>query len=153
MTNTMERYEFDGNTALARQHEPRLSVCDDEFSYHGERPSKRRESHPSTASGMVASQVEALRVCVVVLVIGVALMFAAFVGEGAHEAIASRRISSMPTETISVYPGETLWGVAQDHPVDGVSTKELVEWLEWRNDLSSSLLTPGQTLLIPVVGK
>ncbi len=55
-----------------------------------------------------------------------------------------------PTVEINVREGDTLWGIARSHSIEGVSTYDLVEWLYEQNELSNSCLTPGQTLRVPV---
>lgn len=52
------------------------------------------------------------------------------------------------TQTIKVVSGDTLWGLAEAHPVKGVSTKDVVSWLKEMNHLEGSSLNPGQVLVV-----
>ena len=54
----------------------------------------------------------------------------------------------MLRSTITVGAGDSLWTIASDYPVDGVSTPELVEWLKDENDLTSAALALGQSLTV-----
>ena len=84
-----------------------------------------------------------LSLCVVLVA------FATQAAEEAHRSHAQQLISSQPTEVMHVCEGDTIWGIARSHQVDGVSTIELVQWLRERNGLSSACLFPGQALLVP----
>ena len=50
---------------------------------------------------------------------------------------------------ITVGTGDSLWAIASAHPVEGVSTPELVDWLIDTNDLSGAALALGQSLTVP----
>lgn len=54
-----------------------------------------------------------------------------------------------PMQSVSVSAGDTLWDLAEEHPVDGLSTYETVKLIESQNNLSSSDLSLGQTLKVP----
>lgn len=60
-----------------------------------------------------------------------------------------RRISDRPLETVYVGTGDTIWDWANKRRVRGVSTADLVTWIVEHNDLESSCLMPGQTLVVP----
>ncbi len=64
--------------------------------------------------------------------------------------LTKERLELRPTMEINVREGDTLWGIARSHSIEGVSTYDLVEWLYEQNELPSSCLAPGQTLRIPV---
>lgn len=51
--------------------------------------------------------------------------------------------------TIYVQPGETLWSIASEHPVKGVSTQELVQYISGENGISNSALMPGDKIVVP----
>ena len=46
-------------------------------------------------------------------------------------------------------PGESIWSIAENHPVNGCSTAEVVEFITQENELSSSMLSSGQQLSVP----
>ncbi len=53
------------------------------------------------------------------------------------------------TCAISVGPQQTLWDVAQEHPIDGLSTAQTVDAIRSLNKMSDSSLAVGQILLVP----
>lgn len=68
--------------------------------------------------------------------------------------IASRRafdIASASTSqtVISVQSGDTLWDIAEEHPVSDLSTSDTVALIRSWNNLSSSELSIGMDLLVP----
>lgn len=50
---------------------------------------------------------------------------------------------------ISVQSGDTLWDIAEEHPVSHLSTADTVALIRSWNDLSSSELSIGMDLLVP----
>ena len=46
--------------------------------------------------------------------------------------------------------GDTLWSMAEDHPIDGLTTQQCVRWVIDRNGLDDAVLTPGQVLELPL---
>lgn len=154
MSTVCNTYEFDGTSALKHEDPPRFSVYD---GVTGPVPAKAGHHVPAPARhelfSALSGQAESLRVTLLVMLIGLSLMLAGFIADSAHISEVERRISTLPTEEVRVYSGQTLWAIAEEHPVDGVTTTELVDWIEQSNGLSANSLVPGQTLFIPVVGK
>lgn len=81
------------------------------------------------------------------LIIAFAAVFASS-GLSAREAVASR-MEAVPTESVRVLDGESLWSIAEKHGVDGVSTRDVVSWIKAKNGISVSTLSAGQSLLVP----
>lgn len=50
---------------------------------------------------------------------------------------------------VSVDPSGTLWEIAAEHPVEGLSTAQTVDLIRDENGLASSTLHTGQTLVVP----
>ncbi len=50
---------------------------------------------------------------------------------------------------VSVQSGDTLWDIAEEHPVSNLSTSDTVALIRSWNDLSSSELSIGMDLLVP----
>ena len=61
------------------------------------------------------------------------------------------KLQYAPVETITVQPGDSLWKIAEDHSVSGVSTTDMVRYVQKINHISSDRLVSGQLLKIPVV--
>ncbi len=52
----------------------------------------------------------------------------------------------------TVRRGDTLWDIASDHVAPGDDVRVLVDEIRRHNDLGSSVIIPGQILLIPISG-
>lgn len=52
--------------------------------------------------------------------------------------------------SVTVQPALTLWDLASAHPVEGLSVPATVALIKAENHLSSALIYPGQTLLVPL---
>lgn len=48
-----------------------------------------------------------------------------------------------------VQPGDSLWAIASEHRVPGMSTQEVVAWLQERNGLDDALLIAGTEVAVP----
>ena len=53
--------------------------------------------------------------------------------------------------TYTVKPGDTLWEIASDMTAEGDDVRVLVQEVRRLNDLSTSLIMPGQKLALPVL--
>lgn len=54
------------------------------------------------------------------------------------------------TSSITVHAGESLWTIAQEHPVEGLSTAQTVQLIMHMNDLADSTIAAGRPLHVPV---
>jgi len=54
--------------------------------------------------------------------------------------------------THTVRSGDTLWGIAAAYVSPGDDVRVLIEDIRHDNDLDSSVIVPGQVLLIPIGG-
>ena len=61
-----------------------------------------------------------------------------------------RASSEMATQAVQVQVGDTLWSIAEAHPIAGLTTAQAAESISRSNRLSNSALYSGQTLLVPV---
>ena len=68
---------------------------------------------------------------------------------GIHATRVHNRLVACDTCEVRVLPGQTMWSLAQEHGVEGVSESELVSWIRDANGLDSALLMPGQLLVVP----
>lgn len=89
----------------------------------------------------------------VALLAGLAVVAAVTLASVASDAVISvsrtRALEGVATTTITVAPGDSLWGIAAERPVKGVDTAELARWISETNALSDATLRPGQTLRVP----
>ena len=54
-----------------------------------------------------------------------------------------------PCETITVCSGDSLWTIADEHPVEGRTTAEVVRFIREYNNLADTCLYPGMELNVP----
>ncbi|UFN46450.1 LysM peptidoglycan-binding domain-containing protein [Nocardioides okcheonensis] len=102
-------------------------------------PARARSSVRLTRRGRLVVFLTAL---VVTLVVAVALAGGAVGTDSAGEQV--------PTETITVAPGDTLWDIASGVAVDG-DVRDAMTQIERLNALESASLSAGQKLRVPVV--
>jgi hypothetical protein len=53
------------------------------------------------------------------------------------------------SQSLKVHGGDTLWTLASQHPVKGMSTAEVVDMLAQSNGLAGYSLAPGQVITVP----
>ncbi len=70
----------------------------------------------------------------------------------ATQARIDEALSQATLEMVTVMPGDTLWQIAERHPVDGCTTSQLVDYIRCVNDLSQSSLSVGMRLEVPTIG-
>ena len=102
-------------------------------------PARARSTVRLTRRGRLVVFVTAL---FVTLAVAVALAGGAVGTDSAGEQI--------PTEVVTVAPGDTLWGIASDIAVDG-DVRDAMSQIERLNALDTSSLSAGQKLRVPVV--
>lgn len=56
---------------------------------------------------------------------------------------------SVPTEYVAISEGDTLWSIAERHPIDGLTTRQCVMWIVAANGMDGSVVFPGQVLEVP----
>lgn len=82
------------------------------------------------------------------LVLVFALLAAMFsVAEGSRSAF-ENALDSTPTQYVEVFEGDSLWSLAEEHPVSGMTTQETTELIRAWNDLDHATLQPGMELLV-----
>ena len=77
------------------------------------------------------------------------LMLAAFVVFGAHSAATGEAGAPVPTQTVEVGEGDTLWGLASQVAEPG-HVREMILQIQELNALSGAALVEGQEIAIPV---
>ena len=58
-------------------------------------------------------------------------------------------VSTVPSTEYVVVSGDSLWSIAETHPMEGHSASEVVTWIMERNGLEGGLIVPGQHLAVP----
>lgn len=130
-------YATDGTAALAMQREPRLRlVYDSRYDAKRNHRNNRRGARPGFGALLVISMIL------------VASALSTYVSNARYASV-QQLIEGAQTETICVTSGDTLWTVAAEHEVPGTNTADVVEWIKTHNELDSSMLKPGQRLVVP----
>ena len=88
-----------------------------------------------------------LRVAVLAIVC-IFVFVATFNISSAISAPTYEMIENVKLQSIHAKQGQSLWEIAETYDVEGVSTPDMVSAIRDWNGLDSSLLQPGQTLLV-----
>ena len=87
------------------------------------------------------------RVVAVLLLLG--LLLAVLTVYGSHSAATGEPGTPVPTRTVEVGEGDTLWGIASDVAEPG-QVRDMVHQIQELNALSGSSLQVGQEIAVPV---
>lgn len=83
-----------------------------------------------------------------ILVLVSAMLAAMFsVAAGSRSAF-ENALDSTPTQYVEVIEGDSLWTLAEEHPVSGLTTQETTKLIRAWNDLDHATLQPGMELLV-----
>ena len=100
-----------------------------------------------------SSKPESRRHALAMSLLAGALALVLFIGASSYCSARAARydvyISSLDTTTLVVKSGESLWQIAEDHPIEGFDTAQTVSVLKTWNSLESSALQPGMLLVVP----
>lgn len=111
-------------------------------------------SSPSSISSQAAvrhgSLHEVLKLRVFFATCFVFLVFLGFVVTHFDTLRTKSSLDNSATEIVRVHSGDTIWSIAEDHPIDNVTTNDVVDYIIEVNDLEGGLIRPGQTICIPV---
>jgi len=53
------------------------------------------------------------------------------------------------TQSLQIEAGDTLWSIAETHPVEGLTTAQVVDTIASVNHLDGDVVAPGQTIEVP----
>lgn len=67
----------------------------------------------------------------------------------ARYAAYAESVSNVTYETVRVQPGDSLWSLAQEHPIEGLSTQETSDMIRSVNHLERGSLDAGAHLKVP----
>ena len=59
-------------------------------------------------------------------------------------------LAAASSQDVIVHPGDTLWGLAESHPVPGCTTSEVVHAICATNHIEDACLSVGMTISVPV---
>lgn len=133
-TNVCSTMPGDASYALAYDR-PKFKVIEGGLNRH--------EARRCDVIGVVAMAVVAL----------VVFTGAWLVTDRMTEARVQNAFGASSYETITVVNGDSLWSIAESHPVSGCTTQQVVSHIREENGLESSYLVAGAKLVVPSAGK
>lgn len=109
-------------------------------------PKPNRAQHAAAASAPVALKTST----VVAIAVAFTLFFvlATTVFTARHAAYADS-VANVTYETVRVQAGDSLWSLAEEHPVEGLSTQETSDMIRSVNHLEHGSLDAGAHLKVP----
>ncbi len=109
-------------------------------------PKPNRTQHAAVTSSpatLKASTVVAIAVAFTLFFVLATTVFTA-----RHAAYADS-VANVTYETVRVHAGDSLWSLAEEHPVDGLSTQETSDMIRSVNHLEHGSLDAGAHLKVP----
>ena len=144
-------YQNDGTAALDPQEGCRFVLIEGGRSQSQQAVSDSQEQAVITFPQVLPLSL--LQQCVIVaialIIAAAAITLSSVLSEANFKAVHGA-FDAAPTEQIVVSKGESLWSIAEDHSVEGISTDQLVQFIMESNNLSSATLNVGQTLMVPM---
>ena len=131
----------EGSLALASSGSPRLVLI------QGGAGRTDRAGRPLPTGPLPLRESLALVLCGLLVILSLAAVSSLVSAQAARASAAA--ISERDELVVMVGEGDTVWEIAEDHPVEGVTTQELVTWISARNGLSGEPLGLGQRLVVP----
>ena len=100
----------------------------------------------ATTSAPVALKVSTIVALAVALTLFFVLATTIF---SARHAAYAESVSNVTYETVRVQSGDSLWSLAQEHPIEGLSTQETSDMIRNVNHLEKGSLDAGAHLKVP----
>lgn len=105
-----------------------------------------RNQHAVAAPTPVALKVSTIVAVAVALILFFVLATSVF---SARHAAYAESVSNVTYETIRVQPGDSLWSLAEEYPIEGLSTQETSDMIRNVNHLEHGSLATGAYLKVP----
>ena len=105
-----------------------------------------RSRSVATTSAPVALKASTIVALAVALTLFFVLATSIF---SARHAAYAESVSNVTYETVRVQSGDSLWSLAQEHPIEGLSTQETSDMIRSVNHLERGSLDAGAHLKIP----
>lgn len=100
----------------------------------------------ATSSAPVALKVPTIVAVAVALTLFFVLAMSVF---STRHAAYAESVSNITYETIRVQPGDSLWSIAEEYPIEGLSTQETSDMIRSVNHLEHGSLAAGAHLKVP----
>ncbi len=109
-------------------------------------PKPNRAQHAAVTSSPAA--LKASTVVAIAVAFTLFFVLATTVFTARHAAYADS-VANVTYETVRVHAGDSLWSLAEEHPVDGLSTQETSDMIRSVNHLEHGSLDAGAHLKVP----
>ena len=109
-------------------------------------PKPNRAQHAVVASAPVALKASTVVAIAVAFTLFFVLATTVFT---ARQAAYADSVANVTYETVRVHAGDSLWTLAEEHPVDGLSTQETSDMIRSVNHLEHGSLDAGAHLKVP----
>lgn len=103
----------------------------------------QRVVKPSAPVALKVSMIVALAVALTLFFVLATSIFSA------RHAAYAESVSNVTYETVRVQSGDSLWSLAQEHPIEGLSTQETSDMIRDVNHLEHGSLDAGAHLKVP----
>ena len=103
----------------------------------------QRVARTSTPAVLKVSTIVALAVALTLFFVLATSIFSA------RHAAYAESVSNVTYETVRVQSGDSLWSLAQEHPIEGLSTQETSDMIRDVNHLEHGSLDAGAHLKVP----
>ena len=114
--------------------------------YQAVEPRPNRAQHTAVASAPVALKASTIVAVAVAFTLFFVLATSVF---SARRAAFADSVANVTYETVRVQSGDSLWSLAQEHPIDGLSTQETSDMIRSVNHLERGSLDAGAVLKVP----
>lgn len=135
-------YQTNGTAALV----PRRNV----FTVHeGARSCQRRRTYAKTSTREQLTLFQKLEAALVIGLMLVALGLVLHLRSLESAAQFQSLLDTVPSTTITVRSGDSLWELAEEHAPEGMGIDTAVRWIREKNRLDTALIVAGQDLVVP----
>lgn len=109
-----------------------------------------RSTHVAASPVTTGSLSHAVVAGVIVALLSLALVVAAWFMISSEQRAFDSALASSSRQTIAVKAGDSLWSIAEAYDIEGLSTRQTSDVIRAWNDLETSTLQPGDTLIVPL---
>lgn len=137
-----------GSVAISQPSRPRLVLIEGTSEADRRRAAEDERARKEFEAGRL-STLQLVSVIAAALAFFILLGFVAANLDAKREGWVSEATQAVSTESVTVVSGDSLWGIAEEHGIEGLSTDQVVDFIESRNSLDSATIHVGQTIEVP----
>ena len=137
-------YATRGNLALKNKNDLGFVLIEG-----GRGPAQATDTHQQEPQRVVLSRANSIAIATVIVVAMVVMLAASCFVDSMAASQRAGLFEAADTAVIRVAEGQSLWGIAEAHPVEGCSVQDVISYIKEVNDLSTSTIFAGQQLIVP----